>query len=34
MYVRRLYSSELQLSVVGTEKISSDKRSIDISDTL
>ena len=29
-----MISSELQLSVFGTETISSDKRTIDISDTL
>ena len=32
--MRRLISSELRLFVFGTEMISSDKRSIDISDTL
>ena len=32
--VHRLISSELFLSGFGTETISSDKRSIDISDTL
>ena len=32
--VRRLISSELHLSVFGTEMISSDKRSKDILDTL
>ena len=31
--VRRFISSELHFSVFGTETISSDKRSIDISDT-
>ena len=32
--MHRLISVELHLSVFGTETISSDKRSIDISDTL
>ena len=32
--MRRLVSSELHFSVFGTEMISSDKSSIDISDTL
>ena len=32
--MHRLISSELHLSVFGTKTISSDKRTIDISDTL
>ena len=32
--MRRLISSEIHLSVFGTDTINADKRSIDISDTL